>query len=317
MMGGRRLNVRRECVHGGKHAHGTRTMYRVDGCTCTPCADAESAHGARRRRLQAYGRWESSLVDAGPVRAHMAGLRASGMGYRRIAALSGKTYAQLQRIDHAWAGHPPYKRLARATAAAILAVQPDLAPGALVDGTGTRRRLQALVARGWSYQELSIQMGRGAVYRRHARRLATAPGRITHRTRLEVVALYERLWDQAPPAGSAYEHATVARMLRIAAASGWVPPLAWNDEDLDDPGAKPALRWLNGRLVDAQPAKRAVDEIAVSVAVEGVRVPLTRQERQAAALALRDRGLSAAETAARVGASERSVQRYRVKGQAA
>lgn len=94
-----------------------------------------------------------------------------------------------------------------------------------IDGTGTRRRLQALVALGWSLRELDVELGRRNSYCSY---LLADDARPVHRTVADqVIALYDHL-SMVRPEGWLAE-----RQRRLAARRGWVPPLAW--DDIDDP----------------------------------------------------------------------------------
>jgi hypothetical protein len=53
-------------------------------------------------------------------------------------------------------------------------------------------------------------------------------------TTLAVTMLYDALWSTpAPPSTAA------TRTMRTAHDRGWVPPLAWDDDEIDLPGAEP------------------------------------------------------------------------------
>lgn len=217
------------------HAHGTRNAYVVDKCRCRPCRDAANAYERQRAKDRAYGR--DAYTDATPVRAHIEHLQAQGMGWKRIAAAAGIETSVVWKIIYGDVTRAlaPTKRVMPKTHDAILAVTLDLAPGAVIDGTGTRRRLQALVTLGWSMSEL-------------ARRLDVLPSnfgttihgrkQVTAATASKARDLYDHLWDQpAPPSG---RHGCVPIKARnYAARMGWAPPLAWDDATIDDPAATP------------------------------------------------------------------------------
>ncbi|WP_189097916.1 hypothetical protein [Streptomyces kronopolitis] len=132
-------------------------------------------------------------------------------------------------------GTPPQERVRPAIAVAVLAVEPDaknVSNGALVDATGTTRRLQALVAVGWPQAHLAQRLGLtpgnfGSLRRSH----------VTAGTRQEVSSLYRELWDTNPKLHGVSNRAFV-RARNHAAAHHWAPPAAW-DDDIDDPGAFP------------------------------------------------------------------------------
>jgi transcriptional regulator with XRE-family HTH domain len=260
--------------------HGTRACYvfgpdggsdRSRGCRCRPCAGANRAAENERNRQIAYGRWEP-YVDAGPAREHLGVLAASGIGWKRAAMLAGVSTSVVSKILYGGPGsRPPARRIRPETEAAILAVSPSpalLAGKAPVDATGTRRRMQALVACGWSQAKLAARLGvlpgnfGDMIYRRPMVTAATARA---------AEKLYGELWDKPPPESSHREKIAASRARRYAAARGWPPPLAW--DDIDDPQASPAEGWQRG--AGAEPPRGA--ELAAE-ARELEDLGLTRQE---------------------------------------
>jgi len=135
-------------------------------------------------------------------------------------------------------GSAPSKRVRAATATAILAIEPDLdvlGSTVPVDPTGTRRRIQALVALGWSFSNIAdgvnvLPNNLGTTMRSPRVRAGTARA---------VRALYDQLWDQAPPENTHSEKLSASRARNRAKAADWAPPMAWNDHEIDDPKAKP------------------------------------------------------------------------------
>ena len=100
------------------------------------------------------------------------------------------------------------------------------APHASVDATGTRRRLHALMATGWSYEHLADRLGvTPPAVRQWCNREQVKPSTVA-----TVRALYEELWRVPGPS----EHAR-----RRAAARGYLPPLWWDDDRIDDPAYDP------------------------------------------------------------------------------
>jgi len=257
-------------IGGGGRPHGSRARYVSGpdaggrpgrGCRCAACTAANRAEARRRARMITYGRWQP-YVDAGPAREHLRALSRAGLGRRRVAQLSGLSESALSRILHGRRGRPPARRVRPRTAAAILAIAPaadGLAPSAPVDATGTRRRLQALVATGWTQAQLAAQLGMlpgnfGAMMRR---------AQVTAGTARAVRQLYDRLWDQPPDPQEWRAKISASRARNHAAVSGWPPPLAWDDEAIDDPAAVPADGWQRtGRpLTPAELAADAADLI--------------------------------------------------------
>lgn len=159
----------------------------------------------------------------------------------------------------------------------------------LVDATGTHRRLQALAVIGWGTRQLAEQVGvTPTAVKQWMRR-----DRVQPQTAARVAELYDRLWPTPGPSAKA---AAWARRQR------WAPPLAWDDDSIDNPDARPAYGWH-------QP--RAFDEIAIERAMHGDPVHLRPVERAEAVRRLTDAGYSAAQIGDRLGVDQRSVQRIR------
>src|SRR3954454_18098281 len=90
--------VTRECAHPqARHRHGTRAAYVRDRCRCADCTAANTAAGRTATRQRIYGRWHP-YVDAGPVREHLAALRAAGIGVERIAQLAGLSVSHIRQL---------------------------------------------------------------------------------------------------------------------------------------------------------------------------------------------------------------------------
>ncbi len=233
----------------GRREHGTRARYahgpgpgKGPGCRCDECTAANRAAARQRERAILYGRWQP-FADAGPVREHVQALARHGIGRRRVAELAGMSAGAMSRLLYGGPGsRPPTRRIRPSTAAAILAIPPSadlVAPGVLVGAAGTRHRVQALVAGGWSQAQLASQ-------------LMTSPGhvgallrdeRVTAATAAAVRGLYERLWSQPPPEDDHRTRIAASRARNYAAARGWAPPMAWDDEELDKPDGRPARGW--------------------------------------------------------------------------
>lgn len=262
------------CIHPiARHEHGTYTAYTHDWCRCLPCARAISEYENNRQRQHAYGRW-THWVDPEPARAHVRALGDQGMGLKRIVAVSdlsrGQLWALLYGKKKPDGTRVPSKRIHRDTEARILAVELDLAGGARVASVGTVRRLRALVALGWSQSKLGRRLGIlpsnfGPLV--HGHRDA-----VTVTTDQAVRALYADLSMQLPPAEEWRDKIAASRSRSYAKAHGWLPPLAWDDDALDDPAATP--------LTGVEPDGDDLDEAAIDRRMNGDKtVRLTRAER--------------------------------------
>ncbi|TAJ21803.1 MAG: hypothetical protein EPO65_00450 [Dehalococcoidia bacterium] len=102
-------------------------------------------------------------------------------------------------------------------------------PRPLVPSVGSQRRIRALARLGWSSREISRRMGRERSFVQKVMGRAT----LEQATVDAITRLYDELsmtWCTSPAA---------ARVAADARAKGWPPPLAWDDEDLDDPDGQP------------------------------------------------------------------------------
>lgn len=102
-------------------------------------------------------------------------------------------------------------------------------PG-MPDATGTARRLQALAALGWPPSVLARRIGVSRSTFEHI-----VKGHI-QRTSAGVVAAVSDLYEELSMTPGPSDH-----WRRIAADKGWAPPLAWDDDTIDNPDAAPDL----------------------------------------------------------------------------
>lgn len=154
--------------------------------------------------------------------------------------------------------------------------QAGLRPPLLVPILGTARRLQALAAIGWDAPRLATMLG--AHLDQVCRVRAGRRPYVTRPVARRVAALYEQL--QGTPGPSALTRTRATRR-------GWAPPLAWDDDNIDDPHAQP----------QAGPVARTG----------------TAAERAATITALTKQGLSKTTIAAHLGVSVRTVGRHRAR----
>ena len=227
-----------DCAHPrARHQHGTYAAYTLDRCRCVPCSAAASEYGHSLRRRHAYG--QTTAVDAEPVRAHIERLRAGGMGIKGISVASGVSTGTLSKIIYGMVREdgtrrPPCATVHERTARRVLAVGIDqVRDGTRVDALGTRRRVQALVACGWSLPLVAEVAG---IDTQVMHRLDDAT-HVEARTARAVAAAYDELWNVAPPAATRWERGSIARARNVARKRGYAPPLAW--DDIDDPACVP------------------------------------------------------------------------------
>jgi transcriptional regulator with XRE-family HTH domain len=194
-----------------------------------------SHYNTRRERDIAYGRWQPGFVQAAAVRRHVESLRGAGLGMRRIATLSGVDRSVLQslmvgRKERGWG---PSSRISLANATKLLSVSMEtgrlqVAGGTLIDITGTTRRLRALVAIGYSQTDLCARLG---ITDANGTQLFTGKrDRVRATTACRVAEVYDELSMTPGPSEAARNRAH---------RKGWMPPLAWDDDEIDSPDAQP------------------------------------------------------------------------------
>ena len=227
--------------------HGSRAKYVVEKCRCKPCKKANRREENHRTRQQTYGRWQP-YVDAEPIREHVRALGAYGIGWKRVAKLAGVQATVVSKLLYGdrRRGMGPSKGLRPENAEKILAVRAvpeNLGSAVGVEGAGTRRRLQVLVAGGWPQAQLAprLDMGPG-----NFGTLIHAEGvEVLAATARSVTALYEQLW-RADPVEHGVTLQAASRARNQARANGWAPVGAWDDDTIDDPEAFPDWTGLCG-----------------------------------------------------------------------
>ena len=172
----------------------------------------------RRIRMRIYGR-----RPADRARQHVAALRRLGWTYEQIADTAGTS---------SWVPHQlatgGTRTLRLESEQAILTV-PLVPQGSHrgTDGTGTYRRVEALQWMGWPMAEIARRVG-VATYTLTTLRSRREP--VSFRVGRAVADVYECL-STVP--GPSPQTATKARR------RGYAPPLAWDDDSIDDSAARP------------------------------------------------------------------------------
>lgn len=225
-----------------QHYHGTHQCYRSCGCRKQECRDAHAAAKRHLTRQQAYGRSGTHQVDSHLVRKHVRKLTRKGWGTRAISAETGVTVSVINKLAYGVNGvQQPTVRAD--SAAKILAFAPEPRVRRekyegtsieLTDATGSHRRLQALVTLGFSLTALAEYAGYGRSYFKDI----LAAERLTL-TRAKIVSdLYDQLWNMKPIPETRAQKQSVTMAKRIAAKNGWYPPMAWDDDNIDNPAYK-------------------------------------------------------------------------------
>jgi hypothetical protein len=137
---------------------------------------------------------------------------------------------------HRREGSPACASCKRAAAAAEARYQMHRAQGisGRLNPIGTQRRLQALVAMGYTWRAIDGHLGH--------QNLAEKWG--NHRLRYvfpstaaKVAAVYDKLSMTLPPNQTSREKAAVTKARNLARRKGWPPPLAW--DNIDNPDEQP------------------------------------------------------------------------------
>jgi hypothetical protein len=191
-------------------------------------------------------------------------------------------------------------RLANSRISAQAAAGGGFSEGLLLPRCAVTRRLEALHAVGWSESAIARQLG---VSKQAVNNLRAHSGQyVAASTVARVAAVYDRLWDKAP--GDRF----ATRTINWAARRGFAPPLAWDDDTINDPAAVPALTAT---------AAPVLDEIAVERHMHGTlhAAPNANAtpELLEAVRRLTHRGLTDREIGDRVGLSADAVLKLRTR----
>jgi hypothetical protein len=203
----------------------------------------------RRRKAIAYGTWQP-FVDPEPVREHVRSLRAFGLSFEAIATMAGEHPSALSTLmQEANSAYLTQIRPERAQAYLAVRFDLDAVPDQhRVAGVGTARRIGALMRIGYSgadiARRLDVTLQAVAQYRNRPR-LAAATAR-------RVRDLYDELWDT--PGRS-------VKAIRWAERHGWAPPLAWDDDTIDDPSAEPNVGTVVRLARGATPSADTADNV--------------------------------------------------------
>ncbi|MDY0829085.1 hypothetical protein SK224_08080 [Microbacterium sp. BG28] len=220
----------------------------------------------------------------------------SGMTQRHLSGLAGLSEVTLKRLR---SGDVPW--IYASTERAILGIKPvrSVGAGRRVDATGARRRMQALMAIGYGSTELAVMLD---MPKNAGPRIMRAE-LVVEETRVAVVALYERLAMKPP------EDTWQTRRIRgFAAKHGYAPPLAWDEETIDDPSAKPAA-WKRGQRESGFLTR--LDESVVLAAIDGQQPELSPPERRRVIAVLHERRWSAGRIGSWIDCSAKTVDRIR------
>lgn len=215
-------------------------------------------------------------TDAKPVSDHIRRLHASGLTDRRIATIAGlapETVSSFTKPINRPGTRRSVKRTCHpAVAAAILAINPaDQIPG-FVDAVGARRRVQALVARGWPLEHIARRVG---ISGNHMRLIIAQP-RLYGRTAHAIVRVYDEL-RSLQPTRHGVAPAQVKRARDRAGREGWPTVAYWADrmDVIDDPDFEP-MYGITRREIIAQDANLIMRTTGVDKTAAAERLGVSR-----------------------------------------
>lgn len=201
-----------------------------------------------RRRLESGQR---TTVPIEEVREHIAKLAAAGMKGREIYTAAGLSRGTYEAVAYKTGRKFALADIADKILSVPVPEQPitDAPCSHLTDPTGAIRRVRALQRIGWTFHHIGEAGGLST----RVEGIASQKW-ITHETAAGVRRAYDALSMTPGPST-----VTMAR----AKAAGWAPPLAWDDDAIDDPTAQPNLDPADVEASDAY------DPITVGLAVDG------------------------------------------------
>lgn len=188
------------------------------------CGCPHHVEGARRtQKLRRHGYLPPDPSDL--AWAALDRMLAAGRTVTEIAATSGLDQ------DCLWATIRQrrvrgQRRISRARAEAIIAAESKQPAGGMVDAAGSRRRLQALAAIGWSARALSERCSVGEPT------LCVIRSGVVTRTKAAHDTAIRKMYDVLSGTPG-----TSASSRRWAARNRWAPPCSW--DDIDDPTERP------------------------------------------------------------------------------
>lgn len=191
-------------------------------------------------------------VSSSPVLQHLTRLYAKGYTLQKVASLASIDRTTLQNLGK-WT---PAAGVQKRIALAILAIPvpdtyyPSERP---VDSTGTRRRIQALMAAGWTQETIAEKLNRSPA--------SVHEWMKTRTVRSKTAARVQKLFDQLQliPGPS-------KRTADYARRAGWARPMEW--DDIDDPTETPGVRKLSTVEWHAELSSELTDaEIAAELGI--------------------------------------------------
>lgn len=254
--------------------HRNLTCYTNYRCRRAECVARKNAWMRDRDRALRAGTWQP-LQDATPVREHLRRLLGSGLTQQRVADLAGVPHQSITDLVQGRSRRGVRHRTTPEFAAKILNIDPASVSPARVDATGSKRRIQALVAAGWPLLHIGRQLGmnpqRPEQILRQTKVYAT--------TRDRIADGYPRVTALRPERrGVPKDKARLSR--DWAKVNRWAPPKYWADrvDAIDDPHFEPFYGVSRGELLAAD--ARELFRYDVTVEQAAARLGVTRNHLQ-------------------------------------
>lgn len=201
------------------------------GCRLPQCRDAARASWRDYYQVKKRYNGRATVVPVDRALAHVNRLRATGMSGSAITRAAGLGEHTLRDLPHRTRG------ILSITEAKILAVRPSAHDPYLLPALGTTRRLRALGAMGWTLQSIAGHVP--LTTKTLSLLMAGAQPYVTRDAAEHIARAYDHLCMRHGPS----EQSRI-----VARRRGWAPPLAWDEDELDDPNAEP---WLEPEQPDA------------------------------------------------------------------
>lgn len=228
------------------------SLYPGKTCDCAECRPI------RLRTMKHYTYRRLRVTGRDDARAVLNAYLAAGYSPHRVATLTGLASSAVFSL----AGERD-RRMTQTTVTAILGL-PMPPPPFLV---GATRRLQALARLGWGLYDVAQRTGipRATLSAFRNR----PPSRCADESRITaILEVYNELCMTLAPDDRFHN-----KTRRLAERRGWAPPLAWDDETIDDPTAEPdygswKLGYSTRRLPDTDTLVAEVNRSGVRIAAE-------------------------------------------------
>jgi hypothetical protein len=216
---------------------------------CEPCHQAWLRHRRLRDKKKAMG-IPPQLPIGDLIYARLRTARDRGMTHQEIGAAIGVSSS----CAWAYVEHGPNYIVLAKTWRKLAAFR----PGQILTPTGMIRRIQALHHQGWSCASLAREIGCHEESLQEALRHREYS---TKRLQVAVAEAYDRLWDKP-----CQEHPRITNRARgRARRANWPPAMAWDDDAIDDPRARPA------GLIGSYSQAAGIDESAIERRILGDR----------------------------------------------